>query len=469
LKFKSAKHTFSYQVIAFILCQVILSFSSFAQSPASYSPHTTRILFVLDASGSMKSLWQGTSKFDLSKEILISTIDSISKTNTKVEFALRVMGHQFPRAANNCKDSKLEVPFSKNNLPQIRKQLQEIRAQGQTPITYALSQAVNDFPADSTARNAIVIITDGNETCGGNICDIALQMQEKGIVLKPFIVGLGLTDSVKKKFECAGLFYDVQNETMFNEVMKVVVSRVLNATTAQVNLLDGLGVPSETNVSMTFYQHNSGSVKYNCIHTLNAKGNPDTLLLDPKVEYDLTVHTVPAVMKKGIELVPGIHNTIALDVPQGTLEIKQDAGSGAPVNIPCLIRQGGSNEILYVQDVNRSLKYLVGNYDLEVLTLPVIKMNNIKIEDRKITSIKIPRTGTLTVTPSEPGVASVFLQEGNKLEKVFDYYKITASKSISLQPGNYIVIFRPEKGRQSAKTKQYSIQVNAAKTSSVRL
>ena len=74
---------------------------------------------MLDASGSMKSLWQGTSKFDLSKEILINTIDSISKTNTQVEFALRVMGHQFPRAANNCKDSKLEVAFSKNNLEKI--------------------------------------------------------------------------------------------------------------------------------------------------------------------------------------------------------------------------------------------------------------------------------------------------------------------------------------------------------------
>lgn len=417
----------------------------------------------------MKSLWQGTSKFDLSKEILINTIDSISKANTQVEFALRVMGHQFPRAANNCKDSKLEVAFSKNNLSLIRKQLAEIKAQGQTPITYALSQAVNDFPADSTARNAIVIITDGNETCGGNICDVALRMQEKGIVLKPFIVGLGLTDSVKKKFECAGLLYDVQNETMFNEVMKVVISRVLNATTAQVNLLDGVGMPSETNVSMTLYQHNSSSVKYSFIHTLNAKGNPDTLLLDPKIEYDLMVHTIPPVMKKGIGLVPGIHNTIAIDVPQGTLEIKQDAGSGSPVNIPCLIRQAGTNEILYVQDVNLTLKYLVGSYDLEVLTLPVIKMKDVKLEDRKITPIKIPRGGTLTVTPSEPGVASVFQQQGNKLEKVFDFYKITASKSIALQPGNYLVIFRPEKGRQSAKTKQYSIQVNAAKTSSVRL
>ena len=467
---------YSRPVIVFYFIFSIFSFPASAQKSNYFVSKTNRILFVLDASGSMKGLWQANSlnatprsKFELSKEILIHTVDSISKINPRVEFALRVFGHQSPRSANNCKDTKLEVPFSKNNLALLIKQLDLIKPQGQTPIEYTLLQSIADFPADSMSNNAIVLITDGNETCNGNICDIASQMAEKGIVLKPFIVGLGLSDSLKKKFECAGLFYDVQNEDMFTSVMRVVISRALNATTAQINLLDAYGMPTETNVGMTLYDHLTGDMKYNFVHTLNAKGNPDTLIMDPKVNYDLVVHSIPPVSKADIELVPGIHNTIAVDAPQGILELKLEVQATSFSAIPIIVRQTGRDEILYVQDVNRLQKYLVGSYDLEILTLPRIIMKNVQVAEAKTTSIKIPKAGTLSLSPSEAGVASIFIKQGETLEKVFDFQQINSSKTLNLQPGNYTVIFRPDKGKQSAKTKQYSIQITSGKTTSVRL
>jgi hypothetical protein len=48
-------------------------------------------------------------------------------------------------------------------------------------------------------------------------------------------------------------------------------------------------------------------------------------------------------------------------------------------------------------------------------------------------------------TPTEAGVASVFLEKENQLVKVYDFYSIKQQKTVSLQPGNYIVIFRPDK------------------------
>ncbi|MEO6168699.1 MAG: VWA domain-containing protein [Chitinophagales bacterium] len=440
-----------------------------AQKSNLYSNKVNRILFVLDASGSMKGMWQGTSKFDLSKQILIHTIDSISKINPKVEFGVRVFGHQSPRSANNCQDTKLEIPFAKNNASLVAKRLQEIKPQGQTPIEYTLLQSISDFPVDSLSNNSIVLITDGNETCNGNICSIATQMEEKGIVLKPFIVGLGLSDSLKKKFECAGSFYDVQNEDMFTNVMHVVVSRALNATTSQINLLDAYGIPSETNVEMTLYDHLSGKLKYNLIHTLNAKGNPDTLILDPMLKYDLLVHSVPPVIKKEIELVPGIHNTIAADVPQGTLEIKWEVSSTTYISAPCLVRLANQTEILNVQDMSRSQKYLIGKYDLEILTLPRIIMSDVQVDEAKTTTIKIPRTGNLVLNPSAAGVASVFVKQGEKLEKVADFNELSSAKTVALQPGNYVAIFRPDKGQQSSKTKEFNIKITSGKSTSVKL
>ncbi len=417
----------------------------------------------------MKGEWQGTSKFELSKQIIIHTIDSISKNNSHVEFALRVFGHQSPRAANNCSDTKLEVAFSRNNLSELVKRLGNIHPQGQTLISYTLIQCLTDFPSDSTSNNSIVLITDGEETCSDDLCAVASQMEAKGIVLKPFIVGLGLPDTLKKKFDCAGLFFDVQNEDMFSNVMSVVISRALNATTSQINLLDIYGNPTETNIPMTLYNHNSEHIKYELVHTLNASGNPDTFLLDPKIKYDLVVHSIPSVTKKGIELLLGIHNTIALEVPQGTLELKLEMPATGYASVPALIRKSAEDEILFVQDLNRSQKYLVGSYDIEILTLPRINMKGIQINEAQTNSIKIPRAGVLSVLPSEAGVASIFKNNGKAQEKIFDFNKIANSKTINLQPGGYTIIFRPDKGKQSAKTKQYFIKITAGKTTSLRL
>ncbi|MCY7410406.1 MAG: VWA domain-containing protein [Chitinophagales bacterium] len=458
----------SYLLLLTTLFSPLISFSQF-------SKQTTRILFVLDASGSMKGKWNGTAKFELAKNILVNSVDSVAKTNSKVEFALRVFGHQSPRNENNCKDSKLEVAFGKGNAAAISQRLDQLHPQGQTPIQYSLSQSLNDFP-DSIATNAIILITDGNETCGGNICDLAAQMEAKHIALRPFIVGLGLTDSLKKKFECLGNFYDVQNEDMLSSTIRIVISKVLNPTTCQVNLIDAFGNPTTTNVELTLFDHFTHAVRYNFIHTLTAIGIPDTLTLDSKFKYDLEVHSIPKVQKKNIELVAGTHNIIAADVPLGTLELKTETSAGTFSSTPCIVRKAGEHEIIYVQDANTQQRYLVGIYDLEILTLPRIIQKNILIEQGKINSIKIPKAGTLMVTPGEAGVASIFIQVTERLEKIYDFpvgihsdKSIKQQQTVNLQPGNYTVVFRPDKGKQSERTKQVSVLIASGKTSSIKL
>jgi Ca-activated chloride channel family protein len=447
----------------FLFLTLSIQFSARAQKSV------TRILFVLDASGSMKGEWNGTPKFDLAKKILNSTIDSVSRTNQKVEFALRVFGEQSPRSANNCKDTKLEVPFSKGNALEISEKLRQLHPQGQTPIEFTLIQSLDDFPKDSTAINAIILITDGNETCDGNFCDLTSGFEEKRIALRPFIVGLGLNDSLKKKFECLGSFYDVQNEDMLSSTMKIVISRVLNPTSCQINLLDAYGNPSETNVEMTLYDHNTKVVRYHFIHTLNSKGIPDTLTLDPKYAYDLEVHSIPEIFKKEIRLVPGTHNIIAAEVPMGTLDVRLETSGNGFQSLPCIVRKAGEGEILFVQDVNTSQRYLTGNYDLEILTLPETMIKNISIEEGKTNTIKIPKPGVLLVTPSEAGVGSIFLEKENQLVKVYDYGLLRQQRSLNLQPGTYIIIYRPDKFKQAERTKQITVQIISGKTSSIRL
>ena len=148
-------------------------------------------------------------------------------------------------------------------------------------------------------------------------CAVSRLYQKKGIILKPFVIGVGLDDSWKETFDCVGRYFDASKESDFTNILNVVISHVIDNTTAQVNLLDENGEPTETNVNLTFYNDFTGVAKYNYIHTMNAYGNPDTMVIDPVLSYKVVAHTIPPVSVDSIILIPGKHTIIPLSTPQG--------------------------------------------------------------------------------------------------------------------------------------------------------
>ncbi len=417
----------------------------------------------------MKEQWNGITKFDRARGLVSHLVDSIEKKNPNVEFGLRVFGHQYYYTLNNCKDSKLEVPFSKNNADAITASLSKITPKGNTPIAYSLFQSLNDFPVDSNASDAEILVTDGVETCNGDPCALSQLFEERKISFRPFIVGLGLADSLKHEYDCIGNFFDVKDDKVLNHVMNVVVSEALNTTTAQVNLLDAYGNPTVTNLEMTFYDHYSHREKYDFIHTLNDKGNPDTLHLDPLTTYDLVVYSFPPVEKDTIQLSPGSHNVIAVDVPLGTLSLQIPGNKDAFTNIQCIVRESGTPDIVNVQDFNTDQDYISGIYDFEILTVPKLDLYNQELNPGKPTVIKIDPAGTLNLNAAEPGVASIYADHDGKLEKLYDFGSIKATTTLEMQPGEYILFWRPDKGKQSILTEQINITISSNETLNEKL
>ncbi len=271
-------------VILFLLLNAIYAFS---QKPVV----KTRILFVLDVSGSMMNPWNSTNRFRVSKAVISNLVDSIQKT-PNLEMGLRVFGSMSPLSANDCKDTKLEAPIRANNAQTIKSRLNNLKCNGITPIAYSLEQCANDFiNTPGNYRNIVILITDGIESCDGNACEVSKKLQAKGIFLQPFIIGLGLTKEAAITFECVGRYDDAQDEIGFKKSLKSVMNTILNSSTSQINLLDENGKPSESNVPISLYDNSAGILRYNFIHTLNARGNPDTLQLDPVNRYDMIVHT----------------------------------------------------------------------------------------------------------------------------------------------------------------------------------
>ena len=61
---------------------------------------TTRILFVLDASFSMKNIWKTSDRWTIAKNTLTEVLDSLKDRND-LEFAFRVYGHQSDQKERN--------------------------------------------------------------------------------------------------------------------------------------------------------------------------------------------------------------------------------------------------------------------------------------------------------------------------------------------------------------------------------
>jgi Ca-activated chloride channel family protein len=433
-----------------------------------YRPAKTRILFLLDASGSMFARMEKDTRINVAKRLLSNIVDSLQGAKN-LEIALRVYGHTSPPAKRDCKDTRLEVPFRVNNHADIKKRIQSISPKGTTLIAYSLQQAAYDFPLEPNTRNVIILITDGIEECQGDPCAISEALQSKGVVLKPFIIGLGSTADFRKAFECVGRYYDANTEDQFNSVLNIVVSQALNNTTAQVNLLDIYSRPTETNVNMSFYEMENGQLVYNYMHTINERGNPDTILLDPLYKYKMVVHTIPPVIKENISVTAGKHTIIGVDAPQGELLVKIEGATNYE-NLKFIVRPSNKTNTLHVQNANIKEKYLVGKYDLEVLTLPRFTFKNVSVDQNMVTTYLIPQPGKLNITyPIQYFYADIYQVIRGELIWVHKLPVDHQRHNLIIQPGDYKLIYRGKGITRSNNTFTREFKISSGQATNITL
>ncbi len=211
-----------------IVCLFLLpqSFSTNAQHHNREALKQPRILILLDGSSSMMQPWSDDdSRFKAAGKIIIHLMDSIYRINDQVEFALRVYGHQSPVQQNNCFDTRQEVVFSKNNLTQMYLRLNSLHPRGVSPIAFSLKEAAEqDLLGEQQNAYSIILITDGGESCGGDICDVVQKLLDKKIFFKPYILSLVDYTPLRQQYACLGTYLNVTNEkeigTATNTIME---------------------------------------------------------------------------------------------------------------------------------------------------------------------------------------------------------------------------------------------------------
>lgn len=150
--------------------------------------------------------WQdGNERFKAAAKVIAKLMDSIYTVNADVEFGLRVYGHQHPAQENNCTDSKQEVRFTKNNLTQMELRLESLHPWGVSPIAYSIQRAAEDDMTDPANNSySLILITDGGESCGGDICEVARKLLEKKISFRPYVLSLVDYAPLRQQYDCLG-------------------------------------------------------------------------------------------------------------------------------------------------------------------------------------------------------------------------------------------------------------------------
>jgi Ca-activated chloride channel family protein len=175
---------------------VILSSSfAMAEGPNKY------VEIMLDASGSMQAQVGGEAKIAIAKRVLSEIVESM-KGRTDLDIGVRIYGHQFNKSANNCQDTKLELPFAPPDPQKIQDLISRIKAQGYTPIAYSLGEAAKDFPGGAGLQKTIILITDGLESCNGDPCAAARALAAAGVGVKMHVVGFDLKAGELEKLKC---------------------------------------------------------------------------------------------------------------------------------------------------------------------------------------------------------------------------------------------------------------------------
>jgi Mg-chelatase subunit ChlD len=193
-----------------LLARVFGPSSSLAQQdPLQASTKTVNVELILDASGSMaETLPDGETRMDAAKRILRQVITDLPEREG-VNVGLRVYGHQGDNTQAgrgvSCRASELLVPVSGVDKAALIAEVDAIQPTGWTPIAHSLEQAAADFqPGGESITNAIVLVTDGEETCDPpeRACQAAAALHQAGISVTTHVVGFALTDQQTTQVRC---------------------------------------------------------------------------------------------------------------------------------------------------------------------------------------------------------------------------------------------------------------------------
>ena len=150
------------------------------------------LVVVLDASGSMAAGSGGTTRLEAARGAVQSVATELG--SDPGSFTLMAYGHRLAKSdPGTCDDVEVllrAAPLDPSDLAPV---LEQLRPRGRTPLARALRRAGRALREGSNAGGAILLVTDGLETCGGDPVQVARDLRVSGIPVRIHVVGFSVT------------------------------------------------------------------------------------------------------------------------------------------------------------------------------------------------------------------------------------------------------------------------------------
>lgn len=173
----------------------LLALAATSGIAAAQSGATNKIMLVFDSSGSMRKKVEGRSRMASAKEAVSQVMGNL---DGKTEIGLVAYGH---RRGKDCSDMQVVAEPAMGQGGAIARAVDNMRPLGETPIADAVRMAAEVASYDELPAT-VVLVTDGEESCGGDPCALADELEQKGQDFTAHVIGFGYGDGTKAGAAC---------------------------------------------------------------------------------------------------------------------------------------------------------------------------------------------------------------------------------------------------------------------------
>ena len=458
------------------LITFLLAMSPFLMLNAQDTLIPSPIIFIYDASGSMWGQIDGKTKMEIASGVLSNTVDSLPENQ---QIGLVAYGH---RKKGDCKDVEFLVNIDEDNRSEFDQSLAKIKPLGKTPLAYSAMQVIDSLRV-TNMKATIILVTDGIESCGGDICAVVKAAREEGIDFKLHIIGFGLKDDETEQLKCAaeagdGQYYNADDTEGLTDVLFEATNTTVDDPAGNFSVF---AVKNGEPIDAYIKVYESGSNK--SIKAARTYRDTSFVFLPPG-KYDIKVKPlessdVEAILLTNLQSFGDsiAHHTVSFD--GGKIDvITTNNGEGWDAVVTIFSTATGKSAARG-RTYGRSDFYDLnpGFYDVEVKAL---NMKGLEITHR-IDSVKLMANDTIKVAHNfESGIAKIGAKSTNGLvDAVVNIYEVNSKKNVAngrtytretnnpkqfiLNPGTYEVKLKAL-GEHKGKQETITINVKAGQT-----
>lgn len=435
-----------------LFCLICFGSHLAAQADESKSP----IVFIYDASGSMWGQLDGKTKMTIATDVLS---ESVGKLPAEQQVGFVAYGH---RQKGDCNDVEFMVPMTNKDKSKVVNSLKGIKPLGKTPLAYSATQVINELRT-SKSKATIILITDGIESCGGDLCAVIKAAKEEGIAFRLHIVGFGLKADETEALKCAakegeGQYYDAADAGGLSDVLNEATNTTVDDP---VHNFSVYAVKNGKPVDAYVKAYKAGTkTDVNSVRTYQDTG----FFYLPPGKYDLVANPlensdVKAVTISNVESVEGKigHQSISFDGGQINV-LATNNGEGWDAIFKFFNKEDGKPAATQrTYGVAKPVELNPGQYEVLVQALVIegpgntYRYENVEVKGNAITDFKHEFKSGIVMVGSKSGgtlvdaTVNFYDKETNKNVAAARTYTSASSnpKKFILSPGTYKVVIKP--------------------------